>query len=282
MRFSRLLTFLLLGALLAACGNLPRPFQPDDKSVENPLLVLGDRAGIIVMPIAGVDSDSESHGFAEALARALRDLDVNAHTGAGNRASLVLSSFLERKPNAGSVLVLWLSEPGKGDTGTYEANVEPRDILSDGPRRQQVLRKIAEAVAAQVNPGAVAAPLGTPPVFIARIDGLNETTSRPLQRALDYALRRAKLEVADAPGGRTLTLAGRIRFQDRPQNMVALDVDWRVLGVDGAELGTLRQQNEVPARILERSWAEIASAIGENAADGVIDIVNRAPRSERR
>lgn len=279
--FSRLLVAILVG-LVAACGNLPRPFQPDDKSVENPLLILGDRAGIIVMPIAGVSSDAESHDFAEALARALRELDVNAHTGAGNRASLVLSSFLETKPESGSVLILWLSEPGKGDTGTYEANVNPREILAESPRRQQILRKIAESVAAQVNPGAVAAVLGAPPVYIAKVDGLAESTSRPLQRALDFALRRANIDITDAPGGRALTVSGRIKFQDRPQNMVALAVDWRVLGADGAELGTLSQQNEIAARVLERAWAEIAGAIAENASEGIIDIVNRAPRSQRR
>ena len=278
MRFFERVLALLLVAALTACGNLPRPFQPDDKSIENPLLVLGDRAGIIVMPIAGVESDDESHGFADALAKALRERDVNAHTGAGNRASPVLSSFLERKPDAGSVLVLWLSEPGKGDTGTFEANVQPQDILRDGPRRKQILGRIAEAVAAHVNPGAIAVPLGTPPVFIARPEGLPEPNGRPLQRALDFALRRAKIEVVEGPGGRALTVTGSIRFQDRPQNMVALDVSWRVVGADGAELGRLQQQNEVPARILERAWAEIANAIAENAADGIIDIVNRAPR----
>ncbi len=268
--------------LLAACGNLPRPFQPEDKSIENPLLVLGDRAGIVVMPIAGVDTDEQSQAFAEAMAKALRDVDVNAHTGAGNKASPILSSFLERRPGAGAVLVLWLSEPSRGDYGNYEANVEERDIFIDSPRRQQVLRRIAEVIAAQVNPGAIAAPLGTPPVFIGQVAGLQTDTGRPLQRALDFALRRGKLEIAEAPGGRAVTVAGKISFRDKPQDVVALDIEWRVLGADGAELGQLKQQNDIPARVLERAWSEIASAIAENAAEGIIEIIGRAPLAPRR
>lgn len=276
-RSSRLLALTLLW-LLAACGNLPRPFQPEDKSIENPLLVLGDRAGIVVLPIAGVDTDEQSQGFAEALAKALRDVDVNAHTGAGNKASPTLSSFLERKPGAGAVLVLWLSEPGRGDYGNYEANVEERDMFVDGPRRQQVLRRIAEVIAAQVNPGAIAAPLGTPPVFIGQVAGLQGDAGRPLQRALDFALRRGKLDIVEAPGGRAVTVAGKIAFRDKPQDVVALDIEWRVLGPDGAELGQLKQQNDIAARVLQRAWSEIAGAIADSAAEGIIEIVGRAPR----
>jgi hypothetical protein len=279
--FSRPLAALLIALLLAACGNLPRPFQPDDKSVENPLLVLGDRAGLIVMPIAGVDNDDESHGFAEALAAALRRVDVNAHTGAGNRSSLVLSTFLERKPGQGSVLILWLSEPARGDIGTFEANVVERDILSDTPRRREVLERIAETVAAQVNPGAIAVPMGTPPVFIARVDGLPTQASTPLERALDHALRRAKAEIAERPTEKSLTIAGRIAFRDLPRDKVALEVNWRVTGADGAELGTLKQENEVPAQALQRAWPEISSAIADGAAEGIMEIVSRAPRTPR-
>ena len=82
-------------------------------------------------------------------------------------------------------------------------------MVVDSPRRQQVLRRIAEVIAAQVNPGAVAAPLGTPPVFIGQVVGLQGDTGRPLQRALDFALRRGKLEIAEAPGGRALTSPAR-------------------------------------------------------------------------
>lgn len=281
MSFSSRVAALLLGLLLAACGNLPRPFQPDDKSVENPLLVLGDRAGIIVMPIAGVDNDDESHAFSEALAAALRAVDVNAHTGAGNRASPVISSFLERKPGEGAVLILWLSEPGRGDIGTFEANVVEREIMTDSPRRKQVLERVAQAVAAQVNPGAVAVPMGTPPVFIARVSGLPGSAGAPLERALDFALRRAKAEIADRPTERSLTVTGVVAFRDLPKDQVALEVNWRVIGADGAEIGTLQQKNDVPAQALQRAWPEISSAIADSAAEGIMEIVARAPRIAR-
>ena len=189
----------LLALLLAACGDLPRPFQPDDKSVENPLLVLGDRAGIVVMPLAGVEDEELSQDFAEALAKALRDADVIAHNGAGNRASLVLSSFLERKPGAGAVVVLWLSGPDGSDIGTFEANVVERDLAPGAPRRRVVLQRIAESVAAQVNP-AGGPGVAMPPMAVARISGLPAAQATTLERAMASA-RKRRLRGAPARRG---------------------------------------------------------------------------------
>ncbi len=271
----------LLALLLAACGDLPRPFQPDDKSVENPLLVLGDRAGIVVMPLAGVEDEELSQDFAEALAKALRDADVIAHNGAGNRASLVLSSFLERKPGAGAVVVLWLSGPDGSDIGTFEANVVERDLAPGAPRRRVVLQRIAESVAAQVNP-AGGPGVAMPPMAVARISGLPAAQATTLERAMASALRRARVTVAETQGGRDLLLAGSVYFAERPRDQVSLEVLWRVFGADGKEIGRLRQRNEIPAAALQRGWPEIAGAIAEGAVDGVVEIAGRAGDATRR
>ena len=281
MQGSRILLALWAALLLAACGDLPRPFQPDDKSVENPLLVLGDRAGVIVMPLSGVQDEDTSQEFAEALAKALRDADVIAHNGAGNRSSLVLSSFLERKPGAGSVLVMWLSAPDGTDIGTFEANVVERDLAPGAPRRRVVLQRIAETVASQLNP-AGGPQAAMPPMAVARIAGLPAAQASELERAMAHALRRARITVVDAPAERSLVLAGSIDFSERPRDQVALEISWKVLGTDGTELGRLRQRNEIPGAALQRGWPEIAGAIAEGAVDGIVELAGRAQQAPRR
>lgn len=278
---SRILLALWAALLLAACGDLPRPFQPDDKSVENPLLVLGDRAGVIVMPLSGVQDEDTSQEFAEALAKALRDADVIAHNGAGNRSSLVLSSFLERKPGAGTVLVMWLSAPDGTDIGTFEANVVERDLAPGAPRRRVVLQRIAETVASQLNP-AGGPQAAMPPMAVARIAGLPAAQASELERAMAHALRRARITVVDAPAERSLVLAGSIDFSERPRDQVALEISWKVLGTDGTELGRLRQRNEIPGAALQRGWPEIAGAIAEGAVDGIVELAGRAQQAPRR
>ena len=276
---SRTVLAWLLALLVAACGHLPRPFQPDDKSVENPLLVLGDRAGIVVMPLAGVADEDTSQDFAAALAKALRDADVIAHNGAGNRSSLVLSSFLERKPGAGAVIVLWLSGPDGSDIGTFEANVLERDLAPGAPRGRVVLQRIAETVAAQLNPaGGPAMPM--PAMAVARIAGLPAAQASVLERAMAAALKRARMTVADAPGERKVVRAGSVDFSERPRDQVALDIVWKVFGTDGSELGRLRQRNEIPAAALQRGWPEIAGAIADGAVDGIVEIAGRAGQQQ--
>jgi hypothetical protein len=83
---SRLALALLL-MTLAACGDLPRPFQPEYKGETNPLLMPRDRAGVLVQPIKGLPNGA---AFAESLAENLRGEGIVAMTGRGNSGSLVL------------------------------------------------------------------------------------------------------------------------------------------------------------------------------------------------
>jgi hypothetical protein len=260
--------------VLAACGNLPRPFQPDDKSLANPLLQRAEHAGVVVMPLSGVDDDAQSQEFAVALAAALRGVDVVAHNGAGNRASPVLSSYLEQAAGGQGTLILWLSNGAGTDIGTYEIPVRSRDLVTDTPARRTAMRVLAERVAAELDPER-ARQRGMPPVHVQRIGGLPAAQSAALEAAIAFWLRRAQLEIAEGPASGAVVLAGGVVFRDRPDAKVAVEVVWRVLGGDGAELGRLAQQNEVPASVLSQVWGEVATAIAENAAEGIVDLVAR-------
>ena len=75
---------------LAACGDLPRPFQPADKSAQA-WLGPGDVAwgSILVPPIAGLPAH-QSAVLVDELVKALHLRDVPADTHAGGRGSIVL------------------------------------------------------------------------------------------------------------------------------------------------------------------------------------------------
>jgi len=271
-----LLGFGLAG--LAGCGDLPRPFQPDDKAIENPLLRLAGSAGVVVMPLSGIADDDAATGFAAALAAALRDADIVAHNGAGTRASKVLASYLDR---AAGRLTLWLTEGDGTEIGTFETGLDAAEALRDTPRRKRLLRGLAETVAHGLDPtSARVAPV--PPLRLARVEGLPPAQSEALERAMAFWLRRARFEIAEQPGRDQLVLAGTIGFRERPRDLVEVDILWRMLGADGAELGRLQQRNEVPTAALQRGWGEIAGAIAESAAPGIADLASRAPRAKGR
>jgi hypothetical protein len=274
---SRRLALAAALALLAACGNLPRPFQPDDKEIENPLLVMADRAGVVVMRPIGMPEPVDEE-FAEDLAGGLRARDVVAHTSEGNRASPVLNGWLVPGPAGTTRLKLEIVNPDGSTVAGHEVEIDPRDFAPDvNPRRRKVVATTAAAsLAAYLQPDAALALPDAPPVFISRVAGAPGDSGRVLERALDYSLRRAKVTLSETPGGRALTVAGRVGFQDKPRDMVALEVEWQVVGANGAPVGSLKQQNEIPASVLTRAWPEIASAIADNAAEGIAEIVNRS------
>jgi hypothetical protein len=260
---------------LTACGDLPRPFQPDEKPLVNPLLRRADHAGVIVMPLSGVTDDAQSLAFGEALAEALRAIDIMAHNGAGNRDSPVLSSYLERGPGETGTLILWLSNGAGTDIGTLEARVRWRDLVADTPGSRETLRRLADLVAAELDPERARREAAAP-VFVARIDGMPAAQAAPLERAIAFWLRRAQLQIADRRDTGALVLAGGIGFRDRPGQQVAIEVVWRLLDGDGAELGRVAQQNELPAAALSDGWGDVAAAIAQGAAEGIVDIVARA------
>jgi hypothetical protein len=276
-RCSRRLALAGAASWLAGCGNLPRPFQPDDKEIENPLLVMADRAGVVVTRPVGMPEPVDEE-FAEDLAGALRARDVVAHTSEGNRASPVLSGWLVPGPGGTTRLKLEIAQPGGAVVAGHEVEIDPRDFApgTDPRRRKVIATTAAQSLSAYLQPDAALALPDAPPVFISRVAGAPGDSGRILERALDYSLRRAKVTMADAPGGRALTVAGRVGFQDKPRDMVALEVEWQVVGPNGAPVGSLKQQNEIAAAVLTRAWPEIASAIADNAAEGIAEIVNRA------
>ena len=103
-RSVRLLTTLACVVLLAACGDLPRPFQPTETAS---LEALGTRAGIFVEPVSGMP-EADSARLTGDLVRALRALDVAAGRHASNRASYRISAKL----GAAGVMHWSLAAPG--------------------------------------------------------------------------------------------------------------------------------------------------------------------------
>src|SRR3546814_18278650 len=73
---------LLLALILAvtACVPLPRPFKPESKNPDNPLLQLPDSGGVVVAPLQ--DAPPAAGPFAELLAESLLRVGIPASTPA--------------------------------------------------------------------------------------------------------------------------------------------------------------------------------------------------------
>lgn len=274
--FSRILLFVLAGVLLASCGNLPRPFAPDDKKEGNPLLMLADRGGVVVRAVEGLNPD-DATVLASKTIEALQKQNVPAMTGRGNATSYVLDGVLRPAPDGSASVVFQLVDP-RGVIITNYIAALPAHAGAAGLTR--VAQETATALAEHLQPNpATSAPatIALRRVVIGDVTGApgGETGSRALTRALSYALQRVKVPVADKADNDTLAVNGSVKVTPKPGQVRNVAFRWTVLNAEGTEMGKVDMANDVPVEYLDRGWAELANAVAEAAADGIADIVER-------
>ncbi|HSR71106.1 MAG TPA: hypothetical protein VLL72_01880, partial [Kiloniellales bacterium] len=265
----------LSAALLApaACGDLPRPYQPAEKTA-NPLIEHAQGAGVLVLPLTGdrpgLDREAgtgEPASLSDAVARALVAREVLASTTSRSLASRSLASRAEARPAGPDRLALeieWgLRRPDGIVLGRYTLRDEvPAAAWQSGD--PALLEALAEAAAPgiatlagarpELAPEPVAIPgfpdarLVVPPLERAPGDG--ETA---LADALTAELERGGLPVArEARDNDLLVLGSVVLGPAGDDGLQDVTVRWRVArAADETELGGIEQRNRVPVGSLD-------------------------------
>ncbi len=257
-----LLTLVAGVLLLAACGALPRPFQPADKTPPAVIeAALGARAGVFVEPIPGL-AEAESERLTEALVAALRAHDVAAGRRANNRASYRISAGRGEADR-----LHWsLAEPG----GTVVLGF---DDDGEAGRVQLVARRFAEILNPTNPPSA-----GTVLVLAVRaVDGAPGDGRHSLTRAMRRALSEYGLKTAESPEDAAFIVLGSVYMRGAPDSSEhqSITVDWTVMSPNGARIGTVNQSNTVPSGTLDGAWGPVARAVAENGAHGIVAMLER-------
>jgi hypothetical protein len=271
----------ILGLVATACQPLPHPFAEDVPP--SSLLSPRDSAGIYVAPVAGAPT-AAANDLAEAMAAALRDADIPASTRGRNRGSYELHGAASEQPLAGGgveVSVDWELRAADGRSLGHA----PATAAEPSPgwgSSDTVAPEIAAAATPAIRrlvqddpPVAVAAP--DPAVSLRAVAGAPGDGGRSLTRAMDDALRRAHVPIADAVvEGHSLVLAGTVRLSPAEPGKQQVKVSWTLIGADGREIGRIDQENAVPAGSLDGAWGDVAYAVANAAAPGVVALIERA------
>lgn len=269
---------LVLGLALASCGPIPRPFQPEEKEgLVNPLLRLPDHGGVVVPPVAGLP-EAEGRALAEAVAEALRGHDVPANTRTGNRYSLILDLRASPEPGGRVGLDAQLVDP-QGTTlkeGRH-VDVAPRD-RGNAAEWSGLAKRVAEAIVASIKPETLAQ-RDKLPVRLTMPQGAPGDGGLALLRALAFHLERAGVRLTDDPRAPALGVSGDVAIGPAPAIQGAearrVRVVWRVADPDGDELGRIDLGNAVPARAVDRQWAELSFEIAAASAEAIRELVER-------
>ncbi len=272
--------------VLSSCGQIPRPFE-HQADLKSDLLVLKDRAGIVVAPLAG-DLPADPDRLALAMVKQLRDLNVPATTDAVNNESRYLHGSAAQKSSATApdqLVVEWeLWDLDGRLIGSYTQQRSLTRIAgpSDGTA-------LIDAMAAEAAPK-IAALVQEPRVVEAKVPGFPGgrlvvapissgpgDSAQSLVPALRAELAAAGFPVSLQRSPRDILVQGKITLEPVRNGREEVAITWSVVSArDGEELGQVDQRNQVPAGSLDGPWGSTAVEIARGAAQGIRDLLGRA------
>lgn len=280
---------LFAAAMLVACQPLPHPFA-DDRPPES-LLRMRDSAGISIAPIEGEPS-ATARKLGAAVASALVKRDIPASDRTTSLTSYLLYGELKaQRPQAGKAAVTahWRLQDAAGHAvGERTAQLEaPTRAWESGD--DKMIASLAETSAAEIAPllaeeapvQAVAAAAGEGDgrtrIAIRPVSGAPGDGAKSLANAVAIVLKRQDLTVVeDASAKADVILDGEVSVAPVKPDKQHVKIVWHVRRADGAEVGTVGQENDVPKGMLDGPWGDVAYSVAIAGANGLIQVIARA------
>ena len=129
----------------------------------------------------------------------------------------------------------------------------------------------AEAAAAKTNEA------GRTRIAIRPLSGAPGDGAKSLANAIASVLKRQDLMVIDDANAKAdVILDGQVTVATVKPDKQHVKIVWRVRRADGAEVGTVGQENDVPKGMLDGPWGDVAYSVAIAGADGLMQVIARA------
>jgi hypothetical protein len=276
---------LALGALIAACQPLPHPFADDRPPAA--LLDIRGSAGVAIQPIEG-EPDAVAAKLGAATAGALLKREIPASDTTTSLGSYLLyGRVVASRPRDGKsqMTALWRLYDAKGKT------IGERSAKADAPAGEwasagdAAVARLAAASAEALAPllaDETPSPAAPPPkedgrvrLALGKISGAPGDGAAALAAAVATVLKRQQLSIVEDGANADLQLDAAVAVAPATRDRQHVKIVWRVRRADGAEIGTVGQENEIPRGRLDGAWGDIAYNIAIAAGDGLVQLVER-------
>ena len=271
---------------VAACGKLPRPFEPGAKDPNNPLLTLQDGPGVVVAPIYDAPPELAAP-LADGLAEFLRAQDVPA-TAADilNSGNLLEGWYLQTDTPAGhtTVVIEWrLSDKTGAELLALESRVGmPTAALAKDPQplikrmTANVAPKVADAMigeqTAQIDASA-------PSLAIGDITGAPGDGNAALRRAFSAVLHRTEITIAKSPEGAMATLDSIVQVTPHSEKEDEVRLVWTIRDSERKTVAVLKQDNRVQKGRLAHRWGSMAFDVALALRRQIVETMRRLGNS---
>lgn len=286
MRFAALFAGLLL---LCACQPVPHPFADDVPPPNSPILTPPDSAGVAVAAVAGAPAPA-ARDLAAAMAVALQKNDVPASATASNPGSYHLTGTAAAQDVGNGQLLVTIDWQMRDARGTAVSRQQTRLAIpatawqQGGPALTALATQAAPYFAKSIETKAPRPLIGIGPVIAVRpVTGAPGDGGQALARAMENALRRAQVTLADQPGDKpTYLVDGKVEVARAANGQQRVKISWSLRRPDGGQIGEVNQENAVPAGSLDGPWGLTAYDIANAAAPGITALIAEMQRKEAR
>ena len=268
----------------AACQPLPHPFAADAPQPGSPILTLRDSASVTIAPVQGTPR-ATAEKLGAAMASALQQLEIPASDKAASIGSYELIGKIATTPaSAGksALVAVWdLREPSGLSLGERTERLEaPMRDWEEGA--QDAVTRLAAASAARLaamlqdEAPAEAETGGQTRLLISGVEGAPGDGTDSLPRAITEVLRRQDITIVTDPEAKAdLVLRATVVVAKPNAGKQNVKIVWYVRRKDGGEIGTVGQENDVPAGLLDGPWGDVAYMVAASAQDGIVQLVAR-------
>ena len=268
----------------AACQPLPHPFAADAPRPGSPILTLRDSASVTIAPVQGTPR-ATAEKLGAAIASALQQLEIPASDKAASIGSYELVGKITTMPASGDKAVLvavWdLREPSGLSLGERTERIEApmrdwEEGVQDAVTRLAASSAVRLAAMLQDEAPAEAETGGQTRLLISGVDGAPGDGTDSLPRAITEILRRQDIAVVTDPEAKAdLVLRATVVVAKPKEGKQNVKIVWYVRRKDGGEIGTVGQENDVPAGLLDGPWGDVAYMVAVSAQDGIVQLVAR-------
>jgi hypothetical protein len=273
---------------LAACQPLPHPFADDVPPPGSPMLTLRDSASVTIAPIGGKPRET-AEKLGPAMASALQQREIAASDKTASIGSYELVGRITEMPLAGdkvALVAIWeLRDPSGRSLGERTERLEASSVDWEQGTEDAVARLAAasaDRLAALLQDDAPAeAQLGGPTrLLIGGAAGAPGDGEQSLPRAITEVLKRQDVAIVTDPEAKAdLVLDAEVVVAKPKSGKQNVKIVWRVRRKDGGEIGTVGQENDVPAGLLDGAWGDVAYMVAVSAQDGIMQLVVRGAPS---
>jgi len=291
----------LAALTLAACGELPKPFEGTPKVTSDlAILDVPSAVGIAVVPVRGAPQPFNDI-LTKAIAREFDRMEIPAEAVSENRGLgfTLEGNVLDAAEQNGeaAISVRWSLRSKRGvDFGGYTQRITLRALeWRDGNinAANRMGKDAAEVVVAMID--------GTDRLTTGPVTAGRENPAPRAQQPVSYAsfsmkpvegapgdgreaLQTAVIQALAAKGARRddvspdVVLIARVDLRPAGSGQEFVEITWRAITQDGQDLGEAKLNNTIPRGALSGPWGPSALTIADAAVPDLMELLALAPR----